>query len=194
MEDSLRFWKLKEWLSASEVAHLVIGSEPSHGLNIQPGGWRPIYDTLNLAFTKYCHIKYDLREGNINFYEGIFTPDNINAFVVEFDCDEDFEIRQAAIPEWLNFHGIESEYFSSLDNQVKTDVIARPEYQTKLMAIMYATIERYYGENYDSNDSETTPKQTDVIGWIIEKYSISHAKAMAVDKMTRPDKSIYPQG
>jgi hypothetical protein len=195
MKDGLRFWKFKTWLNAHEVANLIIGNDPVVDLDEEPRGWRPIYDELIEALSRYCYVKESFT-GRLDLgpYEGIFTPDNISGDTGGGDNVSTFGIRQAAIPEWLNACGIESGYFSSLDNQVKTDVIARPEYQTELMLIMYYTIERYYGENYDPNDSETTPKQTDVIGWIIEKYSISHAKAMAVDKMTRPDKSIYPQG
>jgi hypothetical protein len=136
--------------------------------------------------TKYHDIKLGNLKGDRTPYEEIFTPNNIR-FSAEIEHSDDFLIRQAAIPEWLNSKGIESEYFSSLDRPFTTDVIARPEYQTELMLIMYDTIERYYGNNYDLNDSDTAPKQTDVIGWIMEKYSISEAKAKAVDKMTRPD-------
>jgi hypothetical protein len=104
------------------------------------------------------------------------------------------EVSQAAIPERLSSLGNEPEYFSSMGSNVKAEVIEKPEYQTPLMVIMYATIKRYYGENYDPNDRDSWTKQTDVIGWIRKKYSLSEAKAKAIEKMTRPDKSIYPQG
>jgi hypothetical protein len=208
MEDGLKFWKCKTWLNAHEAANLIIGNDPIDGLDEEPRGWRPIYDELIDALNRYCYVKENLTGRNdLGPYEGIFKSDNISGYTEEGNHVSTFGIRQTAIPEWLNACGVESEYFSSLDKQNKRfvipppeseyfswpdnpdkiDVIARPEYQTKLMAIMYATIERYYGENYDPNDSDTAPKQTDVIGWIRKKYSLSEAKAKAVEKMTRPD-------
>jgi hypothetical protein len=184
MSDYLKFWKLKEWLTADQAAHLISDRDPCEYWH---ASWQPIYEALNLAYEKHCHIRDDKRETDIKPYEGIFTPVNIKTIFGRVGRIDDFEIRQAAIPEWLSSNGIESDYFSLLDYPVKTEVIARPEYQTALMVIMYATIERYYGENYDPDDRDTVPKQIDVIGWIRKKYSISEARAKAVDKMTRPN-------
>jgi hypothetical protein len=209
MED-WEFWKKKEWLVAHEVALLVIGIDPRARFDEEPIGWRPIYDTLILALNRYRFVKAEFMgfDGEGPF-EGIFRPGNIKGDAGGLNNTSTFGIRQTAIfnwlccynikstyftaarqtaiPEWLYPNGIESDYFSSLDNPVKTEVITRPEYQTELMVIMYATIKRYYGENYDPNDSDTAPKQNDVIGWIRNTYSISEAKAKAVEKMTRPD-------
>jgi len=191
MENGLKLWKVREWLEPLEAVCLILGIDANVmrvDVEEAPVGFGAVLVELQLSLLRYQDIKLENERGNIEPYEEIFTPYNISGFFDEKSLDPyNFVIRQSAIKAWVYAKGIESEYFSSLDNHVKTDVIARPEYQTKLMAIMYATIERYYGENYDPNDSDTAPKQTDVIGWIRKKYSLSEAKAKAVEKMTRPD-------
>ena len=188
MENSLKFWKAKEWLTIHEIAHLVIGSDPTERAE-EPAGWRAIYDALGLNLEEYHKIKgsNEIFPKDPDSFNGIFTEVNIRKNDGEGANFSPYLIKQSVIPEWLNSIGLESDYFACLVGNVKAEVMARPEYQTELMRIMYKTIERYYGENYVPDDRDSWPKQVNVIGWLEVTYSLSGAKAKAVEKMIRPD-------
>lgn len=98
-----------------------------------------------------------------------------------------FQIRQSKFKDWLSNKGFSSTYFG-LVSETETYLIDRSSgYSTKLMKIMSEVVSRYYGDNFDPDDSDTTPKQVDVIEWLTETYSLSDRQAMAIDIVTRPE-------
>lgn len=62
-------------------------------------------------------------------------------------------------------------------------------HKTKLLELVDQVIARYYGENFDINDSDSWPKQTTVTGWLRSRHNLSQREAMALDLVTRPDHS-----
>ena len=223
MEDDLKFWQLKEWLTIHEASCLALNCDPSNPGYEEPIGWKGFYSALCEAVeldmeTDYEYEKaVDIVLSRDNFYDKIyqslvdrndkliFSGANVKGY--ELGHSEDYGLPQideanikiTAIKEWLTLKGIKSPFFfpDEPDQQAvitKSKPKPKPEYQTKLMSIMYDTIKRYYGANYDPNDRDSVPKQTNVIEWIRETYTLSEAEAKAIDKMTRPDQTKSPQG
>jgi hypothetical protein len=62
-------------------------------------------------------------------------------------------------------------------------------HDTKLLRVMQTARERYYGANFDPDDPDTLPKQTDVVAWLIATYALSKREAEAIDIVIRPDSS-----
>jgi len=198
MEDKLQFWFLKESLSIYQAAVLACGEDPSlnyvetasdlegymiHGLPHKQG-MPSGFDAFSQALID--DVKKDSRAS-------LFTEDGSEMVFKEVqsngrnpsDINIHTTLRVTDIRQWLTSKGIKPPFFFP---EAEGDLTAtsRPTYQTHLMSIMYETIERYYGENYDPNDRDTVPKQVNVIEWLKETYSLTGRQADAIDVLTRP--------
>jgi len=88
---------------------------------------------------------------------------------------------------WLEHKNFKPEFFFPKSmKSLEDDESSKPEYQTFLMSILYKTIQRYYGENFDPNDSDTNTTQKDIIDWLMKTFSLSKRQAEAIDIITRP--------
>jgi len=209
MEDSLKFWQLREWLTIHEAACLALNCNPSN-TDYEPNGWKGFYSALGEAVeldmqTEYeCDKALDVVVSHDTRYHTnlIFSVSTVKGYELGHFEDfgqpqiDDANIKVTAIKEWLVLKDIKPPFFFPEDVKQQTIITkSKPEYQTHLMTIMYKTINRYYGENYDPNDRDSVPKQTNVIQWLRETYPpLSEAEAKAIDKMTRPEQSKSPQG
>jgi hypothetical protein len=62
-------------------------------------------------------------------------------------------------------------------------------HNSKLYHILQNVVERYYGNLFDINDSDTWAKQKDVIEWLKSEHGLSEREATAIDLVTRPDEA-----
>lgn len=60
---------------------------------------------------------------------------------------------------------------------------------SRLSAIMEKVIARFYGPNFDPNDSDTWPRQVDIVEWLQSAHHLSKREAEAIDIVTRPDRA-----
>jgi hypothetical protein len=105
------------------------------------------------------------------------------------------EVKVSVIREWLVANNIESDFFCPKEDSLqRVRTTSRTQYQTRLMEIMYETIERYYGENYDPNDRDTVTKQDVVVAWLMLEHSLSKRSAEAIDIIIRPEQFKSPKG
>jgi len=206
MEDKLQFWFLKESLSIYQAAVLACGEDPSlnyvetasdvEGCMIQglpyEHGMPSGFDAFSQALID--DVKKDSRAL-------LFTDDDSEMVFKEVqsngrnpsDINVRTTLRVSDIRQWLTRKGIKPAFFfPEADGDIT--ISSRPNYQTYLMSLMYKTIDRYYGENYDPNDRDTIPKQVNVIDWLVTNYSLSDVEAKAIDKLTRPERSKRPKG
>ena len=192
-------WKVVEFLYFHQACLLALGFDPNNdntgrGSTNHPLGYTAIYQAIVEDVSSVLQIANGV-DGDLEKMESVLNrsdiiqPDKGNRYT------EFYRIRQSAFKNWIENKRFESEYFLTEDKGKKT-VVGRfkPEYQTRLMAIMYETINRYYGENYDPNDRDSVTKQADLVEWLETTYSLSNAEARAIDKMTRPEQSKSPQG
>ena len=179
MEDYLRYWKLREWLSIDEATSLALGHDPSLTVS-NLYGWDGLNRALYEAVSKSDGFTFDCNTVD-------FQGSNLNS--------SNTLLKVTAIEEWFRLKKMINVYFNpdKTAEHIKKEAF-RPEYQTKLMSIMYETINRYYSENYDPNDRDRAPLQANVFEWLKETYAVTHPEAQAIDKMTRPQNPKSPQG
>lgn len=60
---------------------------------------------------------------------------------------------------------------------------------SRLYKIMQQVLGRYYGNQFDANDSDTWPKQKVVVEWLRQEHGLSDREALAIDIVTRPDEA-----
>ncbi|NOQ76189.1 MAG: hypothetical protein GQ475_00065 [Methylococcaceae bacterium] len=182
MSNNFRIWKLKKWLTIEDAAGLVVADEPSKAQMGNKDEWDAIHGVLSEA----------LRDGGLSA-EDIKQPPEMDIGPFDHVYNQTL-VRASALTEWFVKNNFHSDFFNP-DTSEQT-VITKPklEYQTRLMSIMYDTIERYYGDNYDPDDRDSVPRQVDVIEWLVTNYSLSEVEAKAIDKMTRPKQLRNPQG
>jgi hypothetical protein len=205
MEDKLQFWRLREWLSIYEASVLACGEDPSlnyvetssdikacknQGLSYKHG--MPVgFDAFSRALID------DVKKDSHAFYLTDDDTDVVFKVVqnngrIPSDISLHAKLKAIDIKRWLNIKGIKPAFFFP-ESEDELITASRPTYQTHLMSIMYKTIDRYYGENYDPNERETAPKQVDVIDWLKETFSLTGRQADAIDVLTRPNHVKSPK-
>lgn len=164
VEDKLQFWVLKEWLTIYQAAMLACGEDPSLDEGGDPIAATPVgYDAFHQALLD------DVKKDNLEQMVGD-VPDAIfkeikNDYRSRPIIKLNTELKVTDIKQWLTRKGIKPPFFFPEDEGDITTT-SRPIYQTHLMSLMYKTIDRYYGENYDPNDRDTVPKQVNVTDWL----------------------------
>jgi len=217
--NGIDFWKLKEWITIHEAACLALDCDPSI-LDAEPPGWKGCYSALMEAVEfdlkeeiindkKIKRLSSYLREKSQDIIDSliesnknlIFTSNSVRGYDLKYRNDfgagdiELAQIKVSAIKEWLELRGIRPAFFFSEEPEYQTPTSnENPIYETPLMLIMYATIDQFYGENFESGDSDSHTSQKDVLEWLTVNYALSGAKAMAIDKMTRPNRLRDPKG
>ncbi|MFM0732348.1 hypothetical protein PQQ52_17825 [Paraburkholderia sediminicola] len=73
------------------------------------------------------------------------------------------------------------------ERKPKSEAPQRREHKTKLLDAARAVIDRYYGAQYNENDSLTITSQKVVIEWLQATYGMSEREAQSIDIVTRPD-------
>jgi len=212
MEDRLQFWTLREWLTLHEAASLICDDDPSvtfissadeaaaldlsgtaYVIGLASDGYDAMYGALKEAVE--MGLDTEFRQGKQKIVQpsaAIFTPMTVKNYDLSTGDIHEAQIEVIAIKKWLTMKEIQPAFF--FPEQAEQQVKSKSDYQTRLMSIMYATIDRYYGDNYEHDNSDTVPKQVDVIEWLVTNFSLSDAKAKAIDKLTRPDHSKSPKG
>lgn len=219
MEDYFKFWQLKEWLTIYEASCLALDCDPSN-TDREPKGWKGFYSALSEAveldiaaedeyekaieeiYPPSCEEDENIFDTLAERYNKIiFSSLNVRGYKLGqhedfgFPSINDANIKITSIKEWLNLKSFQPHFFSPEEPEKQTKKEEyRPEYQTYLMSIMYDTIKRYYGENYDPNDRDSVPNQIRLIAWLRDTYSLSDPEAKAIDKMLRPEQVKRPQG
>jgi hypothetical protein len=76
-------------------------------------------------------------------------------------------------------------------SEVQTDVEGRSSprrgEETSLMKVLKMIQDRYYGINFNVQDSDTWPKQIDIVEWLMKDHKLSKRQAEALDIVCRPD-------
>jgi len=218
--NGIDFWKLKESLTIHEASSLALGCDPAKVKEVsEPKGWRGCYSALVDAVKSDIDQEFEndreIKELRIEFDQDfdmidsliernkslIFISNVVKGYDLKYVTDfgpgdiDSAEIKVSAIKKWFDLRGIRPAFFFSEEPEHQTPTRNKnPNYETLLMSIMYATIDRYYGENYMPDERDTVPLQTTVVEWLIGNYSLSKSEAMAIDKMTRPNRSRHPKG
>jgi hypothetical protein len=65
--------------------------------------------------------------------------------------------------------------------------LANRRTHSRLMTLTEKVYERYYGANFSSTDTDTWPRQKDIVAWLREAHGLSEREAQAVDIVCRPD-------
>ena len=184
MEDMLQFWRLKEWLSIYQAAVLACGEDPSnnyvetahdvqgcmiHGLPYEygmPSG----FNAFSSALIDYVQ-KDSYLSGITDDDRDVVFKDIRNNGRAPSDININTELKVIDIKRWLNIEGIKPDFFfPELDEE--QIITSRTTHQTDLMSIMYKTIDRFYGENYDPNNRDTFTKQEYITGWLKDEFSL----------------------
>lgn len=93
--------------------------------------------------------------------------------------DEERNMRREAL--W-NTLGISSGNAKS--GTARSDKLA---HKTRMLNVVQAVIERYYGPQFEDGNIDTVPRQKDVIEWLMQTFDLSKREADSVDVVTRPD-------
>lgn len=208
MADNLQFWRKVEWLSIYDAALLLCDVNPStkfasnkHDMEIlelegefYSVGMPEAFESAKALLLN--HVKADQKFSSENNDDGVlFKEIKFREDIVSDEINAITEIRMVDVVAWFVKNDFESDFFSvQADNLGHKKNLAKPEYQTELMTIMYETIKRYYGEQYDPDDRDTVSRQDNVVSWLKKEYALSGAQAKAIDKMTRPHRATSPNG
>jgi len=209
--EDLRFWKLQEFITIHQACMLATGIDPGNNLfGFEPfiprSGYEPIKSSLTTKLTEYYYDTLDKKidkELGLDSLEAdqIFCPENIKSATHEGGDDNDialYRIKQTAIRDWLKSEGIYSVYFESISNRESIPALNGRDrvqnYSTELIEIMFKTIERYYGDNFDFHNKDTYPKQEHVIDWLMTEFSLPRRKAEAIEIIITPRNGNYSEG
>jgi len=99
---------------------------------------------------------------------------------------ESIELKVNEIKMWFKSIEMKPIFFFPETDRDKLTIDEHPKYQTKLMTIMYETINRYYGENFDQEDKDSYPRQKDIIEWLGENHSLTGRRAEAIEIIIAP--------
>lgn len=186
----LNYWRLKEWLTAHEVACLACGIDPSRVCGFeQPDGWNGIYDAVIEGFIRadkefselYCDENFNKHTIDRPYIDPLDAPNYAT-----------YQIKQNAIRDWFASHGIRPAYF--FPEQGEDQQYQEGKYKTNLMGIMDKAIARYYGENFDVNDRESYPNQVNIVDWLMSEFSLSKRQAEAIEIIISHRGNNYPKG
>jgi hypothetical protein len=103
-----------------------------------------------------------------------------------FDDEQTVQLRRTA---YRNAIGEKDIAFDTRNiTQVMTDEnIFRGCHETKLMSIQKEVLKNFYGDLFDINEPDSWTKQTVVVDWLRQEFSLSDREAKAIDMITRPD-------
>jgi len=199
VEDELKFWRLKEWLSIDEASSLAFGCNPSDMNASKADGYGVFHSALTEAvktdltsefmmfkITEELMIADISEERRQTLFNDVLEHNKALSFSVTMvegyklegfhgsdigDMDK-AQIKVIAFKKWLMLKGISPPFFFPEKVEQLDDLVSiEINHVTPLMSIMNDTIKRYYGQNYDSNDKDTAAKQVDVIQWLMESYN-----------------------
>jgi hypothetical protein len=71
----------------------------------------------------------------------------------------------------------------------KSSVRGTEKPATSMLGFVETVQRRWYGQNFDPNERDTYPKQTDVVAWLMSEHGLSRRQAEAIDIVTRPDQA-----
>lgn len=182
-----------------------------------PNGWRAVYDEIRNNTEDFRqHADASREELLLQVREGLFDMDAPRPDGSEVIFNSDFKypdikrnekglygpgedeldqymIKQKAIKQWIIEIGLPSKYFNPNNENLILPPRQQPEYQTRLMEIMYETMEKYW-THYDPDERDTAPTQKYIVAQLEEDYSLSGRQAEAVEILARPDSARDPQG
>ena len=188
----LSYWRLKKRLTAHEVASLACGIDPTHTKRMYqeeiPEGWQAIYDAVIEGFMT----------ADSEFAE-LFCDETFNKYTIDRPAFDEldipsyhhYQIDQQVIRNWFVLNEIKPAYFfPDQENEQHQEA----KYKTTLMGVMQKAIARYYGENFDVNDSDSYPKQVTIIDWLRTEFSLSKRQAEAIEIIITHRNDNYPKG
>ncbi len=208
MTDNLQFWRKLEWLSIYDAALLLCDVNPSNNFALDKNDIE-IYELERKFYTVGApeafesaltllldHVKKDQQSlSSQPSDETIFKEVQFKNGHASGGINPSTEVRMKSLIDWYVKNEYDSDFFTvQAEKYGHEKKPTKPEYQTKLMSIMYETIERYYGENYDPDNPDTISKQRDIEDWLQETYSLSGRQADAIYVLTKPDHHKNPQG
>lgn len=187
----LNYWRLKEWLTAHEVACLACGIDPSKvGGFEQPDGWNGIYDAVIEGFiradTEFSELYCDENFNKHTINRPLYIEDMLDA-----PNYATYQIKQNAIRDWFASHGIRPAYF--FPEQEEDQQYPEGKYKTKMMNIIEQTINNFCGEHFYPDYKEEYPSQEIVISWLRDRFpSLSKRQAEAIEIVISPRGDNYP--
>ena len=119
--------------------------------------------------------KYSIQAEHLALHEIIFYNNN------GYFSEDELNIRRQALQRSI---GIKSVTQPSIQSELNSR-----RCHSRLLSIVEAVINRYYGGQFNPDDADTWTKQTDVIEWLTSEYKLTNREAEAVDIVTRPDKA-----
>ena len=133
----------------------------------------------------FWSLKYYFKEEHIQlhkrFFKGYVNYEILPMVRVAFRK----EINEEKISFDSSNFGVQDKYHCSIS--VNDEVINENFHFTKLMKIQKKVIERFYGEQFDINDSDTWTKQIIIVDWLKKEFGLSNREAQAIDMITRPE-------
>ncbi len=122
-----------------------------------------------------------------------FKSDDIDAFeqfydseIYDLDDDRTIQLRRTAFRKIIgqkDVFGGKQETYEPVLNGISGN------HNTKLMRIQKEVLDRFYGEQFDMNDSDTWAPQQIVVDWLKSEYQLSDREAKSIDIVTRPDQA-----
>lgn len=100
--------------------------------------------------------------------------------------DETLKIRRKAFREAICRKDI---CICTYETDKSASNVVFDHHDTKLMRIQKEVLNRFYGELFDINDSDTWTTQNVVVEWLIAEFGLSKREAEAIDMVTRPDQA-----
>jgi hypothetical protein len=153
----------------------------------------------------------DIRQGARRL---VMEPDELYVYLVKKGELNDTGSEAYDFPAWLEDLAVDTSHleahrliFSASDELSHEQVLARRialrrmlslpvgnqnsdeslPVRSKLLRCAQLVLERYYGSNFDLDDSGTWTKQRDIVDWLQKSQGLSEREAMAVDIVVRPD-------
>lgn len=123
------------------------------------------------------------------FHFNNFQLDIHKQFFDGFDGDdESLRIRRKA---FRNAIGEEDIFPASQETYkfIPHKMASHGNHETKLMRIQKEVLKRFYGDQFNLNDSDTWTHQQVVVEWLKSKYRLSDREAKSIDIVTRPDQA-----
>lgn len=145
---------------------------------------RKLVSSIATRYESFCipewTNKYYVNNKQLVIFNEFYREDYV------FDDEQTVQLRRTA---YRNAIGEKDIAFDAQNvNRLMTDEnIFRGCNETKLMSIQKEVLKKFYGDLFDINEPDSWTKQTVVVDWLRQEFSLSDREAKAIDMITRPD-------
>lgn len=149
------------------------------------------YTLLDESTEEYCYLK--LRGKYYESSSGYSMPDWTEKIYINMDhvdwhykLDNDNSIPENESDARLKLRTAYRSVIGLIDKTNNIEVLST---KSRLYKVMETVLARYYGPQFDQFDSDTWPKQRNIVEWLKAEYGLSEREAIAIDLVTRPDEA-----